>query len=175
MRKSAPMPWRSCNRGGKLGYRSEILTTGLTGEARTAAAWLVAQARTRQQSLAPGAQPLCLITGGETTVTVIGDGVGGRNQELALAAAIELYACSGITLLAAGTDGTDGPTDAAGALVDGATLARGAGCGLDAAAYLANNDSYNFFARLGDLVRTGPTRTNVMDLTLLLIHPPAPQ
>jgi glycerate-2-kinase len=86
---------------------------------------------------------------------------------------MELHGGSGITLLAAGTDGTDGPTDAAGALVDETTLERGNRSGLDARASLTNNDSYHYFARLGDLVKTGPTRTNVMDLTLLLIRPPA--
>jgi glycerate 2-kinase len=165
----------ACTAACKLGYRSKILTTGLAGEARTAAAWLVAQAREQQQTLAPETEPLCLIAGGETTVTVTGDGVGGRNQELALAAAIQLQGTDGITLLAAGTDGTDGPTDAAGALVDGTTWARGELYGLDATAYLANNDSYHYFDRLGDLVKTGPTRTNVMDLTLLLVHPPTPR
>jgi glycerate-2-kinase len=163
----------ACSRAGELGYRSEILTTSLAGEARTAAAWLVKQAQMRQHTLAPGTEPVCLVAGGETTVTVTGDGVGGRNQELALAAAMELHGGSGITLLAAGTDGTDGPTDAAGALVDGTTLERGNCSGLDARASLTNNDSYHYFARLGDLVKTGPTRTNVMDLTLLLIRPPA--
>jgi len=156
----------------ELGYRSEIVTCELTGEACEVALELVKDARQRQRVLAETDQPLCLIYGGETTVTVRGNGIGGRNQELALAAAVALAGSRGITLLAAGTDGTDGPTDAAGAIVDGDTLARGEARGLVAADYLENNDSYHYLAQLDALVLTGPTRTNVMDLTLVLIHPP---
>jgi len=158
----------------ELGYRSEILTTSLCGEARDAAARLVEEARRRQRQMSPGEGPLCLVAGGETTVTVTGNGVGGRNQEFALAAALELEGGSGITLLAAGTDGTDGPTDAAGAIADGETALRGRRLGIDAGRYLNNNDSYHFFDRLDDLIKTGPTRTNVMDLTLVLIKPGRP-
>lgn len=157
----------------RLGYRSELLTTGLTGEARLVGAALAAGARDRQQQLAPGAQPVCLIAGGETTVKVAGKGLGGRNQELALAAGIVLDQTKGISLLAAGTDGSDGPTDAAGAIVDGTTLARSRALDLNAEAELADNNSYGFFTRTGELLITGPTRTNVMDLVLILIDPPA--
>ena len=115
--------------------------------------------------------PICLIAGGETTVTLQGKGSGGRNQELALAAALQLAGRERISLLAAGTDGSDGPTDAAGAFADGATQARGRARGLDAVAALANNDSNRFFAGEGGLVVTGPTGTNVMDLVLALVEP----
>jgi glycerate-2-kinase len=110
-----------------------------------------------------------LLSGGETTVTVHGRGKGGRNQEFALAAALELAGAPNIMCLSAGTDGTDGPTDAAGALVNGDTISRAKKLGLDAAGYLANNDSYAFFQALGDLVKTGPTGTNVMDVNVMLV------
>lgn len=118
----------------------------------------------------PLAPPVCVLAGGETTVTLRGAGKGGRNQELALAAAIALDGFSRISLLSAGTDGTDGPTDAAGALVDGATCARARTAGLNPAEFLARQDAYHFFASLGDLLFTGPTRTNVMDIMCLLIE-----
>jgi len=155
------------------GCRAEIRTTALSGEASQVAEQLVTEALQRQQRLGPGSPPLCLVYGGETTVTVRGSGRGGRNQELALAAAIALDGTRGIALLAAGTDGNDGPTDAAGAIAEGTTLERSRQLGLDAHRALADNDSYNFFDKLGGLVVTGPTRTNVMDLTLLLVTPAA--
>ena len=104
---------------------------------------------------------------GETTVTVRGQGLGGRNQELALAAAFSLRGVPGVLLASIGTDGNDGPTDAAGAFVDGTTLDRAAALALDPVQHLTDNDSYRFFDGLGDLVRTGPTNTNVNDLYLL--------
>ncbi|HVH07477.1 MAG TPA: MOFRL family protein, partial [Myxococcota bacterium] len=113
------------------------------------------------------AQESVLVAGGETTVTVRGRGKGGRSQELALAAALALDGCAGVTLLAAGTDGTDGPTDAAGAFADGGTVERGRAAGRDAEADLAANDAYRFFAAEGGLLRTGPTRTNALDLVLI--------
>lgn len=115
----------------------------------------------------------CVIAGGETTVTVRGEGRGGRSQELALAAALTLRGGTRATLLAAGTDGTDGPTDAAGAFADGATVSRGARVGRDALAHLDRNDAYAFFDAEGGLLRTGPTGTNVRDLSLALIEPPS--
>ena len=114
--------------------------------------------------------PLLLLSGGETTVTLRGAGRGGRNQELALAAACELQGTSGIALLAAGTDGTDGPTDAAGAYADGGTAQRGRALGIEARDALERNDSYSFFSAEGGLLLTGPTRTNVMDLVLTLVE-----
>jgi glycerate-2-kinase len=135
----------------------------LGGEARECARELVGEARARR-----GRRPRCLIAGGETTVTVRGSGRGGRSQELALAAACELSeADGGLTLLAAGTDGTDGPTDAAGAFADAGTRRRGESAGLDARRALASNDAYGFFEREGGLFVTGPTGTNVMDLVLI--------
>jgi hydroxypyruvate reductase len=109
-----------------------------------------------------------LILGGETTVTVRGEGKGGRNQELALAAAMALDGWERVMIISLATDGTDGPTDAAGAVATGSTLSRAQALGLDAAAHLTNNDSYPFFAALGDLIFTGPTNTNVNDLILVL-------
>ena len=116
----------------------------------------------------PLPRPACVIAGGETTVTVRGEGKGGRNQEMALAAAIALEGWEGVTFFTLATDGTDGPTDAAGAIVDGTTVARAREMGLVAADFLARNDSYHFFDRLGDLIRTGPTNTNVNDLLFIL-------
>lgn len=138
----------------------------LCGEAREAGRRLAALATSLR-----AAAPTCLIAGGETTVTLRGDGQGGRNQELALAAAIAWQGVPGVALLAAGTDGSDGPTDAAGAFADGGTVARGMARGLDAAAALGRNDSHGFFAREGGVFRTGPTGTNVMDLTLVVVEP----
>jgi hydroxypyruvate reductase len=145
----------------RLGYRARLLTRELQGEAREVARDLVAQAR----RLAP---PACLVAGGETTVTVRGRGRGGRCQEFALAAALELTPADGLTVLAAGTDGTDGPTDAAGGLVDAGTAERGARAGADARAALADNDAHGFLARSGDLVVSGPTNTNLLDLYIVL-------
>jgi len=123
-----------------------------------------------------GDKPRCLLSGGETTVTVRGTGTGGRNQELALAFAMEIAGIKGITMLSAGTDGTDGPTDAAGAIVDGETVPKARALGMDPFAYLENNDSYTFFSRLDTLsgeayhVITGPTGTNVMDIQIIRIE-----
>jgi glycerate 2-kinase len=124
------------------------------------------QARVHGQ---PVRGPACIISGGETTVTIRGDGKGGRNQEFALAAAIDMAGLADTLILSGGTDGTDGPTDAAGAIADGKTCERAEKLGLAARDYLARNDSYHFFDKLGDLVITGPTHTNVMDVRLILI------
>jgi hydroxypyruvate reductase len=117
------------------------------------------------------AQPICAIAGGETAVIVRGGGIGGRNQELALTAAVELEGRRNIALLAAGTDGIDGPTDAAGAFANGDTVIHGRSLGLDARAALADNDSHTFFDREGGVLRTGATGTNVMDLAFLHVEP----
>ncbi|MBS4098560.1 MAG: hypothetical protein KGZ83_17185, partial [Sulfuricella sp.] len=123
-------------------------------------------------------QRLCLLSGGETTVTVTGAGKGGRNQELALAFALEIADSTGICLLSAATDGSDGPTDAAGAFVDGALAARARGLGLEPLSYLHDNDSYEFFRRYDELsgehshFKSGPTGTNVMDIQLILLEAP---
>jgi glycerate 2-kinase len=149
------------------GFRSLLLTSRLQGEARRAGKILGALAR--QVRMAGGSGPLCLIAGGETTVTVSGDGLGGRNQELALGALEELAGLAGVGLLALATDGGDGPTDAAGAVVTGESLERAMLLGLDPRAYLAHNDAYHFFEVLGDLLKPGPTQTNVNDLTFLFV------
>ena len=159
----------AAHKASALGYEVLVLTSRLQGEARHAAAALVAIAQETTATDRPIARPACFIAGGETTVTLRGDGKGGRNQELALAAALQLDGWPAITLLSAGTDGTDGPTDAAGALADGQTLRRARTRGLDARAFLDRHDSYPFFAALDDLVITGPTGTNVMDLQIVLI------
>ena len=162
----------ACRREAKRqSFRPVVLTTTLQGEASEAAKMLVAIGRECAASGRPAPPPACFICGGETTVTLSGDGVGGRNQEFALSAAIAMNGQASLTLLAAGTDGTDGPTDAAGAFADGGSLERARLLGLDARAFLAANDSYRFFEQLGDLLKTGPTGTNVMDLYLLLVTP----
>jgi glycerate 2-kinase len=153
-----------------LGYNALLLSSFIQGEAREFAKFLAALAREINASNRPVARPACIVCGGETTVTIRGKGKGGRNQEIALAAAIEIAGMSNVVILSGGTDGTDGPTDAAGALCDGETVARAATIGMDARAFLANNDAYNFFAPLGDLLITGPTGTNVNDVTVLLVE-----
>jgi glycerate-2-kinase len=150
------------------GFRAMLLESPLRGEARDAGRRLAALAWATRP-----ASPTLLLAGGETTVTLRGTGRGGRNQEFALAAALGLAGHPGAMLLAAGTDGTDGPTDAAGAIVDGGTLARAAARGARACDALARNDSNTFFAAEGGLLRTGPTGTNVMDLAFLLLPPVA--
>lgn len=153
-----------------LGYKALLLSSCLEGEAREVGKVLAAVGKEVCLSGHPVAPPACLLAGGETTVTRRGDGLGGRNQELALAAALALDGWSRISLLCVGTDGTDGPTDAAGAFIDGATCRRALALGLNPADFLTRQDSYHFFAVLGDLLITGPTRTNVMDLVCLLIE-----
>ncbi len=152
-----------------LGLRTMILSTFIEGETRDVARMHAAIARQARIFGQPVKGPACIITGGETTVTIRGTGKGGRNQEFALAAAIDLAGLDGVLILSGGTDGTDGPTDAAGALADGETCERAAALGLSAREYLANNDSYHFFKPLGDLLITGPTNTNVGDVRLILI------
>jgi glycerate-2-kinase len=147
----------------EMGFRAEIIFDALIGEARDAAKKIA------DKTLSVTSLPACLISGGETTVTVKGSGKGGRNTELALAFAIEIAGKKGITFLSAGTDGTDGPTDAAGAMADGTTVSRAALLGIDPNIYLRNNDSYTFFKREGGLVITGPTGTNVMDIQVVLL------
>ncbi|MGQ9826753.1 MAG: glycerate kinase type-2 family protein [Roseiflexus sp.] len=151
------------------GFNALILTTFLQGEARVVGRVLAAIAREIARNNRPIGRPACIIAGGETTVTLRGDGRGGRNQELALAAVTDLADAPGALLVALATDGGDGPTDAAGAVVSTTTLQRAASLGLAAAAALARNDSYPFFDALGDLLRPGPTHTNVNDLALVVV------
>jgi hydroxypyruvate reductase len=151
-----------------LGFRTIILSSSMQGEAREVArahAEILREVVSYGHPLCP---PACILSGGETTVTIRGNGLGGRNQEFALAAAMAISGLKHVSVLSAGTDGTDGPTDAAGAIATGETIARARRSGLDPAEYLANNDSYRFFDALGNLIKTGPTGTNVMDIHLLL-------
>ncbi|HEX4595605.1 MAG TPA: glycerate kinase [Bryobacteraceae bacterium] len=150
-----------------LGYRTLVLSTMIEGETRDVARMHAAIAKEIRASGRPVKPPACVISGGETTVTIRGSGLGGRNQEFALAAALDIAGLKNVVVLSAGTDGTDGPTDAAGAIADGSTIARSE---LNAAAYLANNDSYHFFESLGDLIKTGPTGTNVADVRIMLLQ-----
>jgi hydroxypyruvate reductase len=160
----------AANEAKELGYRPIVLTTRLEGEAREVARMLSAIALEARTSGRPAKAPVCLLAGGETTVTLRGKGKGGRNQEFALAAAFDLSGEDRVALLAGGTDGTDGPTDAAGAIVDGSTLARARAAGFDPQLHLTENNAYPFFEGTGDLVMTGPTLTNVMDLYLAVVE-----
>ena len=162
---------------GVQGCHTLLLSTFIEGEAREVAQVAAALAKEVLRYDRPLARPACLVWGGETTVTVRGAGLGGRNQELALAAALALEGWPGVTLVALATDGTDGPTDAAGACITGETVAHARQLGLEAADYLARNDSYHFFQRLDQgrqgamrhLLVTGPTQTNVNDLLFLFV------
>jgi glycerate 2-kinase len=156
-----------------LGYRPVILSSLVEGETREVAKVHAAIAKEVLLSGNPILPPACILSGGETTVTLKGKGKGGRNQEFALAAALEIAGWEEILVMSAGTDGTDGPTDAAGAFVDGKTVSRGKTMGLDLWSFLEENDSYSFFQKLGDLLITGPTGTNVMDLRIMLVRKPA--
>jgi hydroxypyruvate reductase len=151
----------------RLGYRARIVADDLEGEA-SAVGEQVAQLAIGALA-EDGDAPLAFLLGGETTVTVQGSGRGGRNQELALAAAVELEGVQGVLAAAMGMDGTDGPTDAAGAFADGGTVARGHAAGLDARDALRRNDAYPFLRAAGDLIVTGPTGTNVNDVVLVLV------
>jgi len=149
----------------QLGFRTLVLSSSIAGETREIARMHAAIAREAAEAGRPLKPPACIITGGETTVTLRGDGLGGRNQEFVLAAALDIAGLDHVVVLSAGTDGTDGPTDAAGAIADGGTLSRKP----DARRYLDANDSYHYFEALNDLVITGPTNTNVADVRILLI------
>ena len=153
----------------RLGFHTLVLSTFLEGEAREVARVHASIAKEIRTSGRPVKPPACVISGGETTVTVRGRGRGGRNQEFALAAALAIAGLRDTVILSAGTDGSDGPTVAAGAIADGTTIARAEALGHSAAAFLANNDSYSFFDALGDLVKTGPTGTNVADMQVILV------
>ena len=152
-----------------FGYNTLILSSSVEGETARVAIDHVVSARDVLSSSSPVRPPACIISGGETTVTIRGAGLGGRNQEFALAAALEIDGLNGIVVLSGGTDGTDGPTDAAGGIVDGTTVQRARDQGLNARSYLERNDSYPLLKAVDDLLITGPTLTNVMDLRLILI------
>jgi hydroxypyruvate reductase len=152
-----------------LGYNPLVLSSFVEGETREVARVHAAIAKEVLQSGNPVSPPACIISGGETTVTVRGSGKGGRNQEFVLASALEIEGLDRVLIMSGGTDGMDGLTDAAGAFAQGDTVDRGRSRGLDAESHLARNDSYNFFRPLDDLIITGPTLTNVMDLRLVMV------
>ena len=155
----------------ELGYETLILSSMVEGETREVARVHCAIAKEALKTGRPLSPPACIISGGETTVTIRGDGLGGRNQEFCLAAALDLEEIPPrVVILSGGTDGNDGPTDAAGALVDPFTVKRGRDAGMEARDYLNNNDAYHFFKKTGDLLMTGPTNTNVMDARLVLVR-----
>jgi hydroxypyruvate reductase len=156
-------------RAEELGYNTLLLSSFVDGETREVARVHAAVAKEILKTGNPVPRPACVLSGGETTVTIRGKGVGGRNQEFVLAAARALQGLENVVVLSAGTDGTDGPTDAAGALADGNTVDRALEKGLKPLRFLNNNDSYHFFQPLNDLLKTGPTLTNVMDLRVLLV------
>jgi hydroxypyruvate reductase len=153
----------------RLGYHPLILSSAIEGEAREVAKAFTGIAKEVRSSANPISSPACILCGGETTVTLLGEGKGGRNQEFALASAMALDGMKNVVVLSGGTDGTDGPTDAAGAIADGATIARALAKDLDPMDTLRRSDSYHFFRALEDLVVTGPTRTNVMDVYMMLV------
>jgi glycerate 2-kinase len=152
-----------------VGLNTLLLTSTLEGEARYGGTMLASVAREILASSNPVPKPAGIIAGGETTVTVTGKGLGGRNQELALSAVLMLKNADAVVMASMSTDGVDGPTDAAGAIVDGNTFERAAKLQLNPKDYLAENDSYRFFSKLGDLIFTGPTGTNVNDISLIII------
>ena len=153
----------ACERARALGYNTLLLASTIEGETRDVGRMHAAIAREIRTSGNPVPAPACIVSGGETTVTLRGAGKGGRNQEFVLAAAIDIAELKDTVILSAGTDGSDGPTDAAGAMADGSTADD------SAAAFLNNNDSYTYFAGRGGLIITGPTNTNVMDIHLVMV------
>ncbi|MCS7125126.1 MAG: glycerate kinase [Candidatus Bathyarchaeota archaeon] len=150
------------------GLNTLLLTSLLEGEARHVGTFLASIAREVVASGNPVQKPAAIVAGGETTVTVVGEGKGGRNQEIALAAALKIKGLEGCVVASLSTDGVDGPTDAAGAVADGKTIARAEKTGLKAEDFLAENDSYTFFSKLDDLIYTGPTGTNVNDVSVVI-------
>lgn len=154
----------------ELGYTTLILSSSIEGETKEVAKVHTAIAKEIHATGNPIQKPGCIISGGETTVTIKGKGLGGRNQEFVLASAIEIEGMGDTVILSCGTDGTDGPTNAAGAIADGLTIQSAEKLGMQPLEYLRNNDSYHFFEKLDDLIKTGPTNTNVMDVRLLLVR-----
>jgi glycerate-2-kinase len=150
------------------GLRSLLLTSFLEGEARHVGTMLASIAKEIGTSGNPLPKPCGIVAGGEATVTVVGDGKGGRNQEITLGAALKIFGMDGVAIASLSTDGIDGPTEAAGALADGKTIVRSKEQGLNVKSFLADNDSYNFFSRLNDLVFTGLTGTNVNDISVIV-------
>jgi len=163
----------ACAQAQRVGFNPLLLTTYLEGEASEVAKVVVALAKQAQANGQPVALPACLVLGGETTVNLgANPGQGGRNQELALSAALALQGSTGITIVALATDGSDGPTDSAGGMADGDTVARGRALGLSAAEHLRRHNAYAFLQATNDLLLTGPTQTNVNDLIFAFIEVP---
>ena len=152
-----------------LKYNTIVLSSMIEGDTKESARFHCAIAKEIAKTGFPVPKPACIISGGETIVKLTGKGKGGRNQEFALAAALDIAGLEKTLVLCAGTDGTDGPTDAAGAFADSSTLRRALLAGMNPLSYLFDNDSYNFFKKLGDLFITGPTNTNVMDLRIVMV------
>lgn len=159
----------AASRARELGYRTMILSSRIIGDTSQAALFHAAIAEEIRATGNPLESPACILSGGETTVTLRGTGLGGRNQEFALSLVETSARIPGMLFLSAGTDGTDGPTDAAGAVVDSTTRERASVMKLDPTQYLRDNNSYHFFEQLGDLIMTGPTLTNVMDVRIMLL------
>ncbi len=154
---------------GELGYSTLNLGSYIFGEAREVAKVMAGIGKSAQSRGYPVSPPCCIISGGELTVTLSGDGIGGRNQEFALAAGLHLHGTDGILILSAGTDGIDGASDAAGAIADGGTVPRGGYEGMEIADYLDRNDSFSYLDAIGDTIVTGRTGTNVMDIRLVFV------
>jgi glycerate 2-kinase len=150
---------------GVEGFSTKIITDGLQGEAREVGREIAIQLK---EELQTRARPFCLLAGGETTVTIKGNGKGGRNQELALGAVNILKEMKDVMLISVATDGEDGPTNAAGAVITNESAQKAAQLGLDAAGHLSRNDAYAFFDKLDDLIKTGPSGTNVNDLVFCI-------
>jgi glycerate-2-kinase len=154
----------------RLGYNAIILTTGLEGESKEAGIILSTVALEAEASGNPIERPCVIIAGGETTVTIVGEaGEGGRNQELVLSASLKIAGSEGIVMASLGTDGTDGPTDIAGAIIDGQTVDRAQDMGIEISRELKKHNSSHVFRQLGDAIYTGPTGTNVMDLQVIVV------
>jgi glycerate-2-kinase len=153
----------------RRGYRTLILSTRIQGEASDVGKVVAAIASSIREKQLPITAPAAIVAGGETTVTVHGNGLGGRNQELVLSAALSIRGLPRTLVSSIGTDGMDGPTRAAGAVADGSTVERGLRRGLDANTYLRENNSHEFFKQLKDLIVTGPTGTNVNDIVVAIV------
>ncbi len=157
------------NEAVERGYNSIILSSMIEGDTKDAALWHARIAREIIASSNPIPAPACIVSGGETTVVVTGEGLGGRNMEYAMHAALHIDGLEHITMASIGTDGSDGPTDAAGAVADGCTLKAARELGMDTQEYIRSNDSYHFHEKLGNLIITGPTKTNTMDVRIMLV------
>ena len=153
----------------KNGYCSEIINVPFNGTTYEVGNRIAELVKAKKRKPIEINRPLCIISGGESTVSIKGRGVGGRNQEVALYSAVQIAGIENVCVATLATDGEDGPTDAAGAIITGKTVKSAKRLGMDATSYLNNNDSYNFFVRVGGLIKTGPTRTNLNDLNFIFI------